>query len=896
MSDEASTIEMFLKWFGENLDAIIVWASSSRGNAILAVLGLSIAIAGIVNAGVRFIIARVKAKKIDWDDFGVGFSRISSRPNGGLLDYLSPETLPYYGLKSFSDDFPFLGEGTLFDEYTLLQKVMTSDSPLIIMGKGGSGKTRMGLEICRLLKTTKEFKAVAMSVSNSIVEGDLKTLQQYCKQANQTVLLLVDNIERLNGSVSFDRICEYSNSSLGRIKILATTRQTYLENYQSLPEIVKNDRCELINLSDGNSDDLSIWLNEWRIQVGRLILNTTEDVQTPGLAIILAHLRKKYPDAKTWVPNQEAEWVFDILYNSVKNKFPNLDVTTHDLLSLLVCFEIDPKALDAILQNDSYSSILESWIADGWVIKVSNANSTKYILGHDILCDLPLFHNFQRNRVGFKSSIHGLWLKSRELNSQRSFFLALERIISELSESQNICKILFPLEISKFSKPKALTASRTQIRSLIQGAISSLSLDPTQKVMVISQAQELSKFQVQELDKVFKEESEKFKKLAEEHPEDIVKLVRNAFSRSPLLLEMFLHSSFLHSEQLYNLRKELSEELALRSPLEHVKLIIRLKDSQLANVIEAGKEFDENHELFELYISVLLEICVNTIQIPELTQAVSGLEFLSTKAEGYVESYRAKYFICRCLSQGPVTDLVVQKYREFLNYSGPWKNADLDTRLMRAEISLYLGDALTVRGDYKSAFNVIMNCWAILEYIPDFRYIEMVFKTLSRAVYIKEKIGSYSESLEFSSLIITEYEEALKLSKFKSHPHDFFDRNSLFYKAAILCNIEMLIALGRSNCALEFGNNKISSMAPTDNLYFLYQFLLWLAGSSKVSIIKLVKSCPETYMTGWSSKAILSNSKLSEIHAMDVLKSTISFFEGDASRTDTLKKLQKYTG
>ncbi|PID48400.1 MAG: hypothetical protein CR967_00130 [Proteobacteria bacterium] len=473
------------------------------------------------------------SKKSGFNGFGVIQTK-SSQDGKSLYDYLYEDKQEYFGWNKYQKINPknFLNElSYLNDENILLEDLCSEDAyPLLLIGEGGSGKTRLSLELARTLNSGKRgYKNwIAYKAPKTLREEDLNALIDRAKLHNKKILLILDyleTLEDLNFETLYDKFMRNDQQTHDHVRWIMTCRSSYYDDYRN--GLKTDNEIKVINLSDTSNE----WLENWRKDACENIQTNTKS-NVPVLAVI-----EKYLDDKKGAlisKDTHHQWIWHILERSITSDATtkNYENTQYSIARLSMLFPMDLKQKNKLTQIEQ--NIINVWKKDGWVHNEGN----KLFLAHDILSDYSTLYELLQSKNA-KVSLNEFWLYARKVGLEDSYFISLERFLPIMAKYFSLYALLQEDCVAEESlKNKKYFAKDSQTASMYAMALMSLSLSFDKKRRVFSA--KLLEFQIKELEKIYTDERHKFSDILLKYKSDAYALINRAFPYS-LFLQNFIN-------------------------------------------------------------------------------------------------------------------------------------------------------------------------------------------------------------------------------------------------------------------------------------------------------------------------------------------------------------------
>jgi pimeloyl-ACP methyl ester carboxylesterase len=283
------------------------------------------------------------------------------------------------------DDFSIASLAQHFD-----QKLMPDEylKPIVIIGDGGFGKTRLALELYR--QSGRE----GFLINGSARQADFEQLVKEVANGNREALFLIDYLEEMQGNFDdfYDTVVRCGKN---RSALIVTTRQLPSPSARGGPQKLNGEHCQIIDLN-------AAALKPWRRQVCREILqaaNVPDEVQAdladldnPAIATLVAYDFSRHGiHANEALRAGDSGWLINRLKHGA-NSTASAAVSDKEFVHLLTLYPFTAELRDQLAPN--LREAADRLERQGWVSRSSgNAGAEQAVewrLGHDLLSDIPL--------------------------------------------------------------------------------------------------------------------------------------------------------------------------------------------------------------------------------------------------------------------------------------------------------------------------------------------------------------------------------------------------------------------------------------------------------------------------------------------------------------------------
>ncbi|MDP8100599.1 tetratricopeptide repeat protein [Phocoenobacter atlanticus] len=432
-----------------------------------------------------------------------GFNSLYPPPTHSITlhSYLYDEQQTYYGWKAYQKENPhnFTGDKTYLNDELLLLKQLCAENaqPLLLIGEGGCGKTRLSLELARNINSLPEYnkKWVAYKSPQKLEKSSLDELITRAKLHKKKIVLVLDYIDTLSGDLDFDELYNQymeANSEYNQyIRWILTCRSSYFDD-EKKPSKLKRENLSVINLSANDS-----WLNGWRKKACQFIYSDSDNNNdSPILAVIQKYL--KYQE----IPIEFGTDCFYDIWRILDSSLPQEMQNHYSIAQLTMLFPLNAeivKTLDPNIQN-----IITHWQKDGWLHKENNL----YALGHDTLCDYSVLYELKKSKNP-KVTLNDYWLYSRQHQAEHNYFVALRRTLPIMAMHFSLYALLLEDNMAQLEINNSdFIANNLEKSNLYAMALMSVSLTFKEKWRIFTYT--LSSYQIKALKEVFDDEKNKF--------------------------------------------------------------------------------------------------------------------------------------------------------------------------------------------------------------------------------------------------------------------------------------------------------------------------------------------------------------------------------------------------
>ena len=436
----------------------------------------------------------------------VGFLPLDKSKSDTLRSFQSSKKLKYFGWKEYSKSLgkkAYKSESS--EEYTnqikLFKDILKDDRPWLFYGGGGTGKTRIALECARYAQ--KKKWQIAVMQRDTQLEQAQELVTKTIKSRLKT-LIFVDYAEEFTSKVDLGSFVNEIVASDGRVKLVASCRETFLTTESGLPK-PWTKKFRLWNMSRNVESAYDQFLRDWNLAACQEICDT-EDVINPAVAVIL-----KYASSRPHLRGLERTTsieadVATMLFKSITNYSPNLKIELKDLVEVLQQFPATENHMKKLLQRETQSLIYRALSKDGWMHTTGRHTE----LGHDLLVQYPFLAVLDKedpNLISheFESLANAAARDDAGAGFLRMIYLASETIGRHLpAKAQSAILKSAALSVGQFTNfPKRVT-------SMLDASYHSLSLSPLNKFQVLAAVRTLSATQINELEEIFLNERNRF--------------------------------------------------------------------------------------------------------------------------------------------------------------------------------------------------------------------------------------------------------------------------------------------------------------------------------------------------------------------------------------------------
>ncbi|MDP8078594.1 tetratricopeptide repeat protein [Phocoenobacter skyensis] len=432
-----------------------------------------------------------------------GFNSLYPPPTHSITlhSYLYDEQQTYYGWKAYQKENPhnFTGDKTYLNDELLLLKQLCAENaqPLLLIGEGGCGKTRLSLELARNINSLPEYnkKWVVYKSPQKLEKSSLDELITRAKLHKKKIVLVLDYIDTLSGDLDFDELYNQymeANSEYNQyIRWILTCRSSYFDD-EKKPSKLKIENLSVINLSANDS-----WLNGWRKKACQFIYSDSDNNNdSPILAVIQKYL--KYQE----IPIEFSSDCFYDIWRILDSSLPQEMQNHYSIAQLTMLFPLSAeivKTLDPNIQN-----IITHWQKDGWLHKENNL----YALGHDTLCDYSVLYELKKSKNP-KVTLNDYWLYSRQHQAEHNYFVALRRTLPIMAMHFSLYALLLEDNIAQLEINNSdFITNNLEQGNLYAMALMSVSLIFKEKWRIFTYT--LSSYQIKALKEAFDNEKNKF--------------------------------------------------------------------------------------------------------------------------------------------------------------------------------------------------------------------------------------------------------------------------------------------------------------------------------------------------------------------------------------------------
>lgn len=438
-----------------------------------------------------FLNAEIVANPFESPPFGFGLIDPPRGENLTLADHLRTDIQKYFGWDWFHKKVPCPNTGV--DEFDseggLLERVISDRRPLVLVGEGGIGKTRLALELCRLAKYQGWD---ALFIDSSAELSDLELVLAKAGATGRRLILIVDYLEQSGRSLSFDRIHKVTTRSKVDVRVIATCRASHFKGLNELRPKRLNERdCFLFYIPAEEENPYSTWLRSWIEAAYNSIdsVNDTTASRVPAIAVIRKFARglphgEDLPDGSGWMAA--------LLMRSVVARNPKLVLSHGQLAHFLACFPMSKATAMEFLLREPFGEVFGSFETDGWITMQDDRESSgqqHWMLGHDLLCDFILRDYLTESQKLMGSRFEAIYKFGVNYSCEMAVATSLGRVapdvIGFLSESEKLS--FFDILKKQFDQE-----SQKLVLTMLEKCLLAPSLSPDQKLQVILAAPRLS--------------------------------------------------------------------------------------------------------------------------------------------------------------------------------------------------------------------------------------------------------------------------------------------------------------------------------------------------------------------------------------------------------------------
>ena len=350
---------------------------------------------------------------------------------GPFHAYLNSEKLPYYSRSAhLALDAP-RDQVFIPTEIDLLTRLTQPEvTGLIITGSGGSGKTRLMLEIGRL---AVDDNWLVFRVRDRLKAESIYQLADQI-EISQRVLLLVDYVETQQDFTELIETLNELNEDEGfHFRYIANCRTTY---YASIRDVYSHQRVDLTP-----SDNAAEWFERYRKETVHHILqqcglNATDEYTSlcrdvPILAVFLAYLHScdREADLSSLVGEGDfGAW----LLKRIRLSF-NTPEIGKELALVIAQFPLNDTIAKRIYQL--HPALFDKLANDGWIEQDQSGNSdgiddANWVIIHDVLADQLLTYYLESIPNTVELFVNELLDFSMQTGCLRSTLYTLQRLAS----------------------------------------------------------------------------------------------------------------------------------------------------------------------------------------------------------------------------------------------------------------------------------------------------------------------------------------------------------------------------------------------------------------------------------------------------------------------------------
>ena len=364
-----------------------------------------------------------------------GFEEIEKGYETGIASYLISQS--YYSWEAHKKLEP-LPEGKdyevfyNFDEKELSNRVLCNTKPIILVGNGGVGKTRLALQIGR---AAEKKKWLVWKITSDAKIEDFQKIAPLLRQYDRKLLLILDHAEKILNYGLDNLISELSRlQAISTIRLLLTCREPYWRNFNGdRPEIFANEKCEALMLSEAKDRTAKTWLHSWQRGIYASISGKNyDDLDITNNYTAFYAILEKHIGAAIDIVDRQAlssrviERLRDTIKHAGKSHLLPVNFPT-EITNFLMLFPWTTEKPEGL--SDFHQTILDALVADGF----ASRSNGKLELGHDLLCDLCFEHLIYENYDNKPLLIANLGEFAQFHNNIRSLSQSLYRNLPYLS-------------------------------------------------------------------------------------------------------------------------------------------------------------------------------------------------------------------------------------------------------------------------------------------------------------------------------------------------------------------------------------------------------------------------------------------------------------------------------
>jgi len=516
-----------------------------------------------------------------------GFSKIlkikGKRRN--LADYLRSDVQEYYGWKRHSEEghkYAPINENEFVDEQELANRVIDNPKPLVIIGQGGIGKTRLTIELCKLA-SQKDWHA--LFINSYANEKSLEEILSFISKSSMKLILIVDYLEKSERIIKFDRIFECVSQNKDKLRLIATCRSNYLRAQEGArAQKLNNDDCFLFEISRQENHGYAKWLNSWIAASHRSIYPESEaNVKAvPAVAII-----EKYANDldRKQVGENSYGWMTNLLLRSLNVEDPHQYINQYELSQFLSCFDASAETIEKIRRNPKFKQLFLDLKYDGWIVSEEHTDGQSvWKLGHDLLADYVLIDQFKNeDKFGYQiliEDILGFGCFCENIESASDSLLRVSgTVLKNLKETDKLP--LFELLIKKVSELSVV--NRQLMTSTLRSVMYSAWATPDRKLEIIFEIAALDQDEVNSHNDLVQKENTRNKQFHDFIPVCYLMVLFRAFGCSKQYIVDFLKQTFIG--------KKSYRDVALVEETEFFNTLLTLY--RLRNIDDLSKKVDE---------------------------------------------------------------------------------------------------------------------------------------------------------------------------------------------------------------------------------------------------------------------------------------------------------------
>jgi hypothetical protein len=402
--------------------------------------------------------------------------------HGTFRSYLVSKKLAYYSLaQHLAVDTPPQGIDITDEEHMLGLLEVDETTGLVITGSGGTGKTRLTIEL-GWLALKKGW--LVLRAPSRLEDDDLEHLIERIAPGT-LVLLLLDYIEeRKDFTTLVEKLNDLNDTYSLHLRYVASCRTSY---YQTLSAM---SRHQQINLSPGIHDPALSWFERYRQRTLYHILEqsglqvTDKHMSacrsTPILAVFLSYLHSigRDPDLAELLGEADfGTWVAKRVQLSFGQTIIHRD------LALLMAFFPMPTPVVDCLERDKYGLLFDTLATDGWIEKLPPDESHEvetWVAAHDVLADQILASYFRSIPNTLDLFVNELLSVALSVGCLDSVLYALQRLQAELASLD------WPLIL------RTKMADRPEVWRKVRGLLIRTSLlTPPQRIALLDENEEV---------------------------------------------------------------------------------------------------------------------------------------------------------------------------------------------------------------------------------------------------------------------------------------------------------------------------------------------------------------------------------------------------------------------